>query len=339
MSRNLKDQFAKGTLSSLLKEGGEVEVSRELHSEVRQVDVSFVPDPERASHLEPLGCLGRMAAQPCLLEPFSSPARQRSIRICLMKLEMLRSEQARAARRNKRSLRSIPRTQLWMLFTTCSTEVREAFGAQQRLDDWPEGFFFLPPGYDTAIIGITQLPRTRETLLLRLLGRGETQAQAMAELAALSQDDPLHEIVLRQVRTWIIMMKDSKQRSALDKELAMNIERYAEMAADQERQILERGIQEGIKRGIERGIETGIQTGIHEGIQTGLKEGIERGLSLARDSDRRLIKTTLRLRYGEVDPELERVIPALLDLPPEERATALVTFSREVLLERFSNPR
>jgi len=41
----------------------------------------------------------------------------------------------------------------------------------------------------TAVVAINQLPKTEMTLWLRLLGRGTTQADAIAELLALERSD------------------------------------------------------------------------------------------------------------------------------------------------------
>ncbi len=70
---------------------------------------------------------------------------------------------------------------LWILSPSAGITVLEGFGAKLR-PDWPEGVYFLPSLYRTAIIAINQLPVTAETLWLRLLGRGKTQDQAVREL-------------------------------------------------------------------------------------------------------------------------------------------------------------
>jgi hypothetical protein len=50
-----------------------------------------------------------------------------------------------------------------------------------------------------GIVVIHQLPVTPETLLLRLLGRGKVQTNAISEVESLSYDNPLKSIILEQL--------------------------------------------------------------------------------------------------------------------------------------------
>ncbi|WP_196521170.1 hypothetical protein [Nostoc sp. WHI] len=59
------------------------------------------------------------------------------------------------------------------------------------LRNWLTGVYCLPKYLRTAIVAIHQLPRTTETLWLRILGKGKVQQQAIDELEALSEDEPL----------------------------------------------------------------------------------------------------------------------------------------------------
>lgn len=61
-------------------------------------------------------------------------------------------------------------------------------------------------------------------------------------------------------------------------------------------------------------------------------EGVEQG-------QRQVVESVLRVRFGEVDEELSRVVDSLLQLPPEEFASVLLqlsNLSREELLARFA---
>ncbi|MBC6472158.1 MAG: hypothetical protein GDA48_04510 [Hormoscilla sp. GM102CHS1] len=57
MTRLVHDQFAKQYLSELLNLLGEVEISKEITSEVRQIDVFFIPAADAASKAEQIGLL------------------------------------------------------------------------------------------------------------------------------------------------------------------------------------------------------------------------------------------------------------------------------------------
>lgn len=51
-----------------------------------------------------------------------------------------------------------------------------------------------------------------------------------------------------------------------------------------------------------------------------------------------LLETVLKNSFGELDPELERAIPSMLELPREDFASLLLQLSglsRQQLLERF----
>ncbi|NER22598.1 MAG: hypothetical protein F6J96_18245 [Symploca sp. SIO1C2] len=66
MTRFIHDQFAKDYLEELLTPYGEVKAPRRVSGEMREIDVWFAPDSERASNLHTLGFLGRIAQTPIL---------------------------------------------------------------------------------------------------------------------------------------------------------------------------------------------------------------------------------------------------------------------------------
>ena len=104
MTRQPHDQFAKQYLEELLSPLGTVETSRDVPSEVRQVDVWFVPASSPSTDSSNLGLLGKMAATACLFEPFRNAPTVAEIHGCLLKLYSLRAELLRKARREKRSV-------------------------------------------------------------------------------------------------------------------------------------------------------------------------------------------------------------------------------------------
>ncbi len=71
---------------------GEVETSRKVSGEVREIEVWFVPAPHTEINAQVLGLLGRFAATPCLIEPFRNAATPMEIRSCLSKLFDWREE-------------------------------------------------------------------------------------------------------------------------------------------------------------------------------------------------------------------------------------------------------
>ncbi len=161
----------------------------------------------------------------------------------------------------------------------------------------------------TAIVVIHQLPKTSETLWLRLLGRGTVQKQAIDELEALPQDNPFRAVALEMLYNLRQNLQVNQSNDAEERELIMRL-------APLYQQDREQAIREGEQRGIQLGEQRGIQQG-----------------------QRQLIENFLRVRFGELDEELSTLIDPLLALPAEEMTALmlqLATLSREELLGRFS---
>ena len=54
-----------------------------------------------------------------------------------------------------------------------------------------------------------------------------------------------------------------------------------------------------------------------------------------KDERSQVVENLLRVRFGSLDEELERIIEPLLQLPPQEYSRLLLELSREELLTRF----
>jgi flagellar biosynthesis/type III secretory pathway protein FliH len=147
----------------------------------------------------------------------------------------------------------------------------------------------LPPYQKTGLIAIHQLPRTPETLWLRILGKGGVQKQAIAELATLPEDNPL-------------------RTSAL--ELLYNLQ--ANLAAHQDLEAEDRELIMALAPLYQQQIEAAVQQGREEGIQQGIQQG-----------QRLIIENLLRVRFGQLDEKLAALVEPLSALPPE-RLTLLI---------------
>ncbi|NER06313.1 MAG: hypothetical protein F6K17_28895 [Okeania sp. SIO3C4] len=80
---------------------------------------------------------------------------------------------------------------LWILTPTVSQNILNGFGATLDEENWFSGIYFLGEYIRTAIVVIHQLPKTPETLWLRILGREKVQSQAIDELKVLRKNNPL----------------------------------------------------------------------------------------------------------------------------------------------------
>ena len=88
------DQLSKQYLQDLLEPLGTVQRNLEVPGEAKFVDLWFSPAPN-ASLQPDLGLLSRIAATPCLLEPFRNAPKRQEVRTCLLKLLWLQEDQQR----------------------------------------------------------------------------------------------------------------------------------------------------------------------------------------------------------------------------------------------------
>jgi hypothetical protein len=196
MTRIIYDEFAKNYLSELLSPIGTVTPSRDVNSEVREIDVYFSPGTATPDYIDRLGILGKMATTTALFEAFRNPATVSEVRSCASKLFNVISEVERRSRREDTSLSEAELPMLWILTPTASDRVLNGFNATLDEQNWLEGIYFAGEYWRTAIVVIHQLPETETTLWLRILGRGKVQERAISQLSELSVDNPIRAIAL-----------------------------------------------------------------------------------------------------------------------------------------------
>ena len=158
MTRFPHDQFAKDYLKELLAPLGEVETSRDVAGEVREIDVWFAPNPQPTAEPQILGLLGRFASSPCLIEPFRNAATPSQIRSCMSKLFDVYADWERQAKREKTSVQEAELPRLWILSPTASVPLLYGFRATLDEDNWMRGVYFLGDYLRTALVVIHQKP-------------------------------------------------------------------------------------------------------------------------------------------------------------------------------------
>jgi Domain of unknown function (DUF4351) len=241
MAKNSFDQFSKQFLEEFLSPLGTVETSLEVAGEPQFVDVYFVPSAQAAKIPTDLGILGRMLQTPCLIEPFRNQPTLVEVRSCLLKLFQVHGDYHRRAKRSSESLPEGNLPQLWILASSASEALLYKFGAISE----EKGVYFLPEALRTAIVSINQLPCDESTLWLRLLGKGRTQEQAIAEVIAFDAGDPRRSSILRLLANWKISIEVTGQ-VAEEEELMMALsqayleweQRTEQRGAAQEAQLL-----------------------------------------------------------------------------------------------------
>ena len=303
MTRFVYDQFAKQYLQELLSPLGSAITSRDIAAEVREIDVLFVPQnqPNRndESIIKTLGLLGKIATNSAIIEPFRNPVTTDDICSCIGKLFDFQAECNRLANREDKTL--IPnRTHLWILSPTLSQPILDSFGVKLELESFGEGVYFLAPAIRTAIVAIHQLPRTPETLWLRLLGKGNVQKNAIAELKSLPAATSFKDNVLELLSNVFAILNARQDLDSEDRELIMQLSPL----------YLER-IQDATNQGMERGIE----------------RGIEREISF--------VIRLLNCRFGQITPDVEQQVRSLTVDRIEDLGEALLDFQTEADLTNW----
>jgi hypothetical protein len=208
--QNPFDQLAKQIGKKALGPCGPTVVHDEIAPDALHADLRHEPDPARAAERAPPGLLGRIAALRCLIEVFSHAPDAGEVRGCLIKhlaFWQKLSREARAKRthapaaRSKKAKSKPPQAEasvepfLWILATSCSATVLTGLGFV-RSPDWPAGVYLGPGLLRIGILVASELPRERETLLVRLMTAGPLLPQAIRDLVALPAN--AHERVVAE---------------------------------------------------------------------------------------------------------------------------------------------
>jgi Domain of unknown function (DUF4351) len=200
-----------------------VQTSLKISGEVREVDVYFIPDP-KLSPLQELGILAECAKTTVIFEPFRNSVKVPQIRACMSKLYDLHSYLLREAKRQSQpELGDDVLPNLWILTPTLSAPILEGLGAKLELDKWGEGIYLLSPTLKTGIIVIHQLPQIPTTLWVRLLGRGNVQARAIQEVAALPAEHPYRNNALNLLGNLKVILEARETIEPEEQELIMQL--------------------------------------------------------------------------------------------------------------------
>ena len=310
MTRFIHDQFAKQYLTELLTPYGQVETSKDITAEVRQIDVLFIPSPQPTQSLDILGILGQMVTNYAIFEPFRNAVTKSEIRSCMGKLFDIHADIERQSNRNNNRINEAELPRLWIFSPTASAELLASFNTTVDEENWVKGIYFLGEGLKTIIIAIHQLPNTPETLFLRILGKGKVQRQAVEELEALANHSPFLADIIQLVNNLIaVLSARQRQEHDIDKDDQELIMKLSEIYQQQLEELKKQGLQEG--------------------RQEGRQEGIER-------ERRAMIESIMEVRFGQVDSQLQTIINPIIAMGREEFTPLLLQLSREELLARFT---
>lgn len=178
--------------------------------------------PQSRQSIPELGCLGKMTIAPTLLEVFRNPLSDDDLFSCIEKLCKVRGEWKRTAKREKLKVQQPDHPQLWMIVPTASQERLRGCNVLPK-EEWGDGFFFMGDTLRVGFVVVHQLPVVPETLLLRLLGKGSVQRQAISELLELPEQ-PLKTVVLENLTKLQIMLKKRTTHTQDEQDVMLNID-------------------------------------------------------------------------------------------------------------------
>ena len=184
--------LAQGIVRGALQGVCVVHTEEPVLPEVMAIDAWVRPRPSRAAEREARGPLGRMARRAALYEPFRRGPSEGEYRDCQLKRFALDQHRRKAADERKRACPPLP----WLWFLCARVPTRwPRREAMRPLRGWPVGFYTSRARSGPRLVVIPELPRTRETLLLRLMGAGRTLREALEDFRALPADAPERAVV------------------------------------------------------------------------------------------------------------------------------------------------
>jgi hypothetical protein len=256
MDRTPFDVFAKDLAADALSPAGRAETDVRLAPDPQFADVCFeptAPSPPPSREL-----LHRLTSEgPTMLEFARQAPDVLEVGTWLAKQLAWWRRFAADARSDKRPPPKAP-PYFWGLSAGKPNEAMAAFRHEPMdVRVWPSGCYAAPPGGRFRLVVISELPRTPDTLLVRLMGAGVTFREALEDFDALPADDPVRRLV------WPHLVRlQLEVHNPQDTEPSMVSEThriYNEWLETQQRIGMERGLAQGIKKGREEGLEAGLR--------------------------------------------------------------------------------
>jgi hypothetical protein len=189
---NRDDIFIKAVLAVAMSRAGKAETEVEvIPAGAQRIDVYSVPDPALAGELADMGMLGELGAEPAMFEPFSDTPGPRAVRACLRKQLVWHHELERRARADAGDVGGedaeppgpVPFPALVILSPGRPETVLTLYGFEAVRP----GLYTVAPGFGVRIVVLSELPSTRETVLVRL-GSEKLRTDAIAEILQMPED-------------------------------------------------------------------------------------------------------------------------------------------------------
>jgi uncharacterized protein DUF4351 len=288
------DQFGKQMVREALDGHCLVESDAEVTVETRRIDLWVTPRAAATRLPDHLGLLGRIHARSVTLEFFHDTPSGEELHVCLIKHREFRHALSR-----RKTLPPLP-TQ-WVISSGRPDAGIAGLGFRP-MTDGSRGIYESPPLQHTRLVVVSELPATRDTLLVRILGAGSVLKQAIAELQSLPVDEPERRLALPVLlRLRLAMPTDPAQQTSEDQEFLMDTQDVVE-AWRQE------AIQEGVKEGVKQGLAQGVKQGLEQGERKLLLRQLRRrfGAGVTGDIERRVASAPV----DQIELWAERVLSA-----------------------------
>lgn len=247
------DQFAKQMTRAALGRGGTVQTDQEVSPDAGHIDVWFTPARGGAVEaLSVLGMLGRIGYSACTLEPFHRTPDSLEVMDCVCKHHYFRKLLARGDA-------SVALPLQWLV--SAGRPVAALLGLQfEPCTEWGPGVYDTSELLRTRLVVVAELPETRDTLLLRLMGAGKVLARAVRELKLLDEGALERALALPiLLRLRLDIPAEPMKRTQDDEEFAMSTQDIVETFIQQHRD-------EGLRAGRDEGLRAGRDEGFGEAL-------------------------------------------------------------------------
>ena len=233
------DQLAKELSAATLGRGAKKALI--VSVEPQQYDLWFDPDPSEAAMLSERGMLGRMGKEPFGLEAFHQAPSVADARECVRKqLNFHRQREIEAKG-------EVGLAKLWLVCAGRPDRLLSAHRMRQA-EGWPPGVYAEEGMLNLWVVVVSELPKTRETLALRLMGRGAVLREASAELAGLPLETWERQRLLPILVRWRFEIPAEAAQRDSDEENFMATAH--ELFETFEQQAVQRGLQQGVAQGV-----------------------------------------------------------------------------------------
>jgi hypothetical protein len=249
---NRDDLFIKAILAVAMSRAGRAETEVEvLPAGAQRIDVYSVPDPSLAGELADMGMLGELGAEPAMFEPFSDTPGPRELRACLRKQLVWHHELERRARAAAGDLtgddaeppRPVPFPALVVLSPGRPETVLALYGFKPVRP----GLYTLAPGFGVRIVVLSELPSTRETVLVRL-GSERLRADAIAEILQMPED-----AWERRTAEPLLVKFDLSPGAGATVEEMMNVAEIQQQVEEAKQKLRDEGRRDGQRQGERQG--------------------------------------------------------------------------------------